>query len=139
MTFEAFWSNWPKSGDKGDKGRARIRFDRIVTAGRLSAMLVARDAYIDVVECERRGGFNRQYLQVSTFLGSATEERWRQYLPAETPLRPLPLLDAVQVSEHQNERAQTMHAMFQRDHARGLRQNVPTIHEILLKLKEGVL
>ncbi len=79
MNFDDFWKAFPtKTGDRGDKQRARMRFKRVVDAGRLETLLTALNAYCLALEEESW----RSPMMCSTWLGSAADERWRVWAPS---------------------------------------------------------
>ena len=101
MTFSDFTSQYPHPQNRGDMVRAKARLDRIVQAGQAGSLMEALVEY-------------RQYLfvnkwchpaQMSTWLGSANNERWREFLK-EAPKTVTPLLDAALNEERILQRAE---------------------------------
>jgi hypothetical protein len=72
MTFAEWWAQLPQAMRRGDKARARTRYDAIQKRGEGKLLTLAYDAYI--ADC--RANPWRGYLYASTFLG-----RWEEYIP----------------------------------------------------------
>lgn len=131
MTFPEFWRVWPKAGDKGDKQRASQRFERVVAAGNLTALLASFEAYRFMLARESW----RTCMMLSTWLGSPTNERWREYSGMDRPAPPKSMFEIAEDREaahaYNVERAELIRQDLLKDVAKGLRKEAPTAREIL--------
>ena len=74
MAFTDFWAALPDGMRKGDKTRARQRYDAIHKRGEGKLLQLALDAYI----ADQKANPWRGYMYASTFLG-----RWEEHIPEQ--------------------------------------------------------
>ncbi len=85
IEFSDFWAQLPQGMKKGDKVRAKVRFDRLAASGCLLALQNALQFYC----AELRRDTWKQPMYLSTWLGSATNERWREWDHPSIPIEKL--------------------------------------------------
>ncbi len=89
MTFEDFWSAYPHPENRGDKNRARMRYERLSNAGLTVDMRDALEKYGEYLAREKW----QAAMMCATWLGSDKAQRWRDWLPEL--LKPKTLIEAL--------------------------------------------
>lgn len=74
MTFTQWWDNLPLAMKRGDRNRAKSRYDAIVKAGQGDSLKSALNAYL----VDQGANSWRGWLYAASFLG-----RWQQWAPSE--------------------------------------------------------
>ncbi len=105
MTFEMLWSEYCHPANRGDRIRAKMRFDRIIKNGHEPDLLMSLDGYRGYL---RRNSWQSP-MMLATWLGSAHSERWREWhiLPLTAHIEPESddeLLDRARLIQRDRER-----------------------------------
>jgi hypothetical protein len=77
--FDEWWKDLPPAMKKGDRVRARTRYERIAKDGELEALHVALELYVR----DQTVNSWRAYSYASTWLGSASNPRWKEWWPTD--------------------------------------------------------